>query len=151
MNRRSYLALGVIIGVSGCLKRFDQEVFLGALRLENMVETNQSVDIRVRKDGNQVHRTTVDISGMEDDDNVLSTEFVECSWPNDEPGEFEIAARLIGDDSWVETASDDVEGDDPCQMVFLRIDEGRTLWFSWDDCERYEAKYPDTVCDYETD
>jgi hypothetical protein len=151
MNRRSYLALGVTIGLSGCLERLDQEVYLGALRLENIAETTQSVDIQVRKDGDQVHGTTVDIPGMEDDDNVLSTEFVECAWPNDEPGEFEIAARLTGDDSWVETASDDSKGDDPCQMVFLRIEETGILGFSWDDCERYEADNPDTVCNYGTE
>jgi len=33
-------------------------------------------------------------------------------------------------------------------MVFLRIEETGTLWFSWDDCKRYEAENPDTVCDY---
>ncbi|WP_233710657.1 hypothetical protein [Natronococcus pandeyae] len=88
---------------------------------------------------------------MEGDENVLSTEFVECTWPNDEPGKFEIAARLTGDDSWVETTADDAEGDDSCQMVFLRIEETGTLWFNWDDCERYEAENPDTVCDYGTE
>lgn len=151
MNRRSYLALGITIGVSGCLGFFGQEVYLGGLRLENTGETNQSVNIRVQKGGEQVHETTVDISGMEDDENVLSTEFVECAWPNDEPGKFEIAARLTDDDSWVETTSDDAEGDDSCQMVFLRIEETGTLWFNWDDCERYEAERPDTVCDYGTE
>ncbi|MFC4248160.1 hypothetical protein ACFOZ7_14665 [Natribaculum luteum] len=150
MNRRSYLVLGVTIGTSGCLEFFDQEVYLGGLRLENTSEADHSVEIRVGKDGGQVHESTVDISGMEDDENVLSTEFVECEWPNDESGEFEIAARLTGDDSWVETTSDDTEGDDSCQMVFLRIEETGTLWFNWDDCERYEAENPDTVCGYGT-
>ncbi len=151
MNRRSYLVLGVTIGISGCLGFFDQNVYLGGVRLENTSEADHSIEVRVRKDGRQVHESTVDIAGMEDDENVLSTEFVECGWPNDESGEFEIAARLIGDGSWVETTSNEAEGDDSCQMVFLRVEETETLWFNWDDCERYEAETPDTVCSYGTD
>ncbi|WP_080510138.1 hypothetical protein [Halorubrum distributum] len=154
MNRRSYLTLGLAASVSGCLAFSNNEIFLGGLRVENGGEIDRSIEIRILKNGNSVHETTVDISGMgktDDGQNVLGAVFVECEWPSDDRGRFEVAARLAENDSWTETASSDVQSDDQCQMLFLRIEPTGSIWFSWDDCERYETENPNTVCEYGTE
>lgn len=157
-GRRRYLAgattLAGTITTAGCLDLSTHEIYLGGLRVENGGDAARTVEIRILKDGEIVHETTVAISGMtvtDDEENVLSTVFVVCEWPTDEQGDFEVAARLAENDSWVETTSTDVQANGRCQMLFLRIEPTGTLWFSWDKCERYETENPDTVCKYATE
>lgn len=157
-GRRRYLAgvttLAGTITTAGCIDLSNHEIYLGGLRVENGGDAARTVEIRILRDGEIVHETTVAISGMtvtDDEQNVLSTVFVECEWPTDEQGDFEVAARLAENNSWVETASTDVQANDRCQMLFLRIEPTGSLWFSWDNCERYEAENPDTVCEYATE
>lgn len=140
MRRRSILATALTSGFAGCSRLIDQEISLGGFRIENLTNTEPNVDIEIKKDSDLVYKTTVEnvqsAGEGEHGKPVLETEFLDCEWPTDTSGKFEITARLSGDNSWIQTSSDEANGDSQCKFLFLRIEE--TIRFYWEDCEEWE-------------
>lgn len=95
VNRRTFLATaGASVSVfgGGCLSLLDDSsIRLGFLDVGNFDSESHEFDVRVKRDGAQVHSSSHVIGGK--DGNVVHGEAVECTWGRT-AGEYRISARV---------------------------------------------------------
>jgi len=94
MRRRAFLttlaATGPGLG-SGCLSSLDDSALrLGYLDVANWDTEPHRLEVRVARDGAQVHTSSHELSGRDTD--RIPSEVVDCTW-DDMPGEYTVSGR----------------------------------------------------------
>ena len=117
MHRRSFLATaGTSVSLlgGGCLSRFgDSSIRLGYLDVGNFDSEPHEIDVRVKRDGTQVHSSSHNLAGK--DGNVIPSEAVECTWGRT-AGAYTVSARVDSNDwkhqslspeeTWIDSETD---------------------------------------------
>ena len=138
MRRRAVVA-ALVSGLAGCLDGIgvggDREaVSLSWIGLANRHPEPQRVTVRVRRDGEGVHRATYSVDGFDEDENAPGIAVVPCAW-SAAAGEFAVGARVGGE--WTELAPEELRRDGAaCVGVRFRVRADRTVvpWLSAADC-----------------
>lgn len=148
LSRRALLASSAIgvAGLAGCVSHFEEAIYLGGVRVENRTESERSFDVRITKEDVVVHESTqVDVPGDPDGEAGI---FVDCDWPNQERGEFEIAIREADANDWAATVSTEAERDEYCQLSRVEYPEDEFRFF-WEDCSEWRfGDGDDPLCTY---
>lgn len=139
MNRRELIA-GVsvsLVGLSGCTALLSGSESANGTRVTNVEVANrtsdpQTVHLLVFYDEELTYWGEKDAEPHDDETDRAGGGPIEQTWP-DEPGVFEIYARLDEEDSW-QSLTLDSDVDVSCVEVFATIDDrGLRLWRT-DEC-----------------
>jgi hypothetical protein len=155
MHRRRFLAgVGAVTTgvIAGCLNSSGEtdtsEMQLGWLGVSNFDTEPQTFELRVVRDDERVHSSTVDVSGSTE--GFVPGHVAECTWDNSE-GKYTVAARVDGGEWAEQRLSKDLdehpsgnfrEGADCAAVSALhgRYERGG-FRFHITDCTRYVSGY----------
>lgn len=150
-SRRTLLAAVAGTGsLAGCVDRLSgaPEIRLGRVTISNADRASHRFTLRVRDDGDLVHRSTHEVPGRTDDRIPGAT--APCEWGGD-PGDYEVGVRVDGG-PWTTAALRD-EGslfDAPdCLVAVSRYhpDDGIFVRLAAD-CDRYDGRFVAGPCAY---
>jgi hypothetical protein len=155
MHRRRFLAgVGTVTTgvIAGCLNSFGETdtsaMQLGWLGVSNFDTEPQTFELRVVRDDERVHSSTVDVSGLTE--GFVPGHVAECTWDNSK-GKYTVAARVDRKEWAEQRLSKDLdehhsgnfrEGADCAAVSALydQYDRGR-FRFHITDCTRYVSGY----------
>jgi hypothetical protein len=141
-SRRDLLAtgaLGAATWLSGCSVLRPGGIQLGAVAVTNQSTESRAVRVRVERDGQVVHESTVSLGTETGTDFAL----VECTWDSTTRGVFRFESELVGTGETNVTTSDRLE-QGRCYVADVICFRG-TLTSAWDECVEVEA-YPEPLC-----
>lgn len=141
-SRRAFLttgALGTATWLSGCSVLRADGIQLGAVAVTNQSSEPRDITVRVERDGQLVHESTVSLGSETGEDFAL----VECTWDSTARGVFRFEAELEDTEETYLTTSDPLE-QGRCYVAEI-ICVGRTLTSAWDECAEVE-EYPEPLC-----
>lgn len=141
MKRRSFLALGCALSVSGCSMvservPVEQGAMLEGVEIMNRDRAEYSVNVTVSDNDEVVHREQVSVSAFEhreEEPSVLGAGRVTCEWPAT-PAPYTIETVL--EDDAPARMSFDRFGEDDCYYVSFVINGGSINPSSRESCER---------------
>lgn len=141
-SRRELLttgAFGTATGLSGCSVLRPNGVRLGAVAVANRGTEPRDVRVRVERDGQVVHDSTVSLGTETGEDFAL----VDCTWDTTVRGAFRFESELEGAGKSHVTTSDHLAQRN-CYVANVICLRG-TLTSAWDECAEVEER-PDPLC-----
>lgn len=132
MNRRAILTSATVLSsglLAGCQSRLgftEQGMRLGGVTLLNSDSSPKEFDIRIRRDGEVLHASTVTVAGEGYSD-------LGCEW-KDTTGDFELAAR-VDSEEWSEQNLSEWVSDGDCASAIVNNRGGEIRISTGGNCE----------------